>query len=102
MTLASAPMMPGPDSVAMPTSAAPRFEMTEYTTSLRWSGAPLARNAPPTADVKPMPCRRPCNFKTRMIAENRLDNVRIKKNEMKVDETRTPKYKNRAVGQTSP
>ena len=29
ITLASAPMMPGPESVAIPTRAAPRFEITE-------------------------------------------------------------------------
>ena len=89
--IAIPPMIPGPESVAIPTSPEPRFEMTAYTTSLRRSFAPTARSAPPTAEVSPIPSRRSWTLFTWTISGRSPLLARIPAKAMKVTGTSTPK-----------
>ena len=49
-----------------------------------------------------MPCKRSCTFTTWTIAGRRPESVRISTNAINVVGTRTPKYRARADGGTSP
>ena len=89
--IAIAPTMPGPESVAMPTRACPRFAMTEYTATRRSSVDPVARNAPPSAETLPMPMSRSCTLEICTIAGKSPERVRISASAMNVVGMSTPK-----------